>query len=156
MKSFILLKQDENKTYAIDTGGTVHELDVEPLVFLNERCIRCGSTIRGRKEAFCRMVHARQKPAVLVSETSREIWFPTLGDKSRLCQWICYNYLLSAKPADTFYTNLTFITGTKVKVPCNIRTIRLQMSRCERFLNMIDENCTGLPIAENVMDYLRK
>ena len=32
MKSFILLKQDENKTYAIDAGGTVHELDVEPLI----------------------------------------------------------------------------------------------------------------------------
>ncbi|MBR2991512.1 MAG: competence protein ComK [Solobacterium sp.] len=109
-----------------------------PLDLIDRLCIRCGSTRKGRQEAFRALTGAVQKIPVLISEDG-PLLMPTLSPESGSCVWIAYDSVLRMKPEGDDMTNVLFLDGTSFKVNVNVRVLRSQAKRCELFRRLLNE-----------------
>ncbi len=135
-----LLKYDysKHKTIAHLEDGNVLLLEEKPMDLIERWCIHNGSTASGRMKAFNILTESIQKPAVLINERSRIVFFPTLSKNDKDCVWINDQKILQTKTIDALHTEITFITGYKTIVDSNRRTIENQIRRCKKFLSCIE------------------
>ncbi len=135
-----LLKYDDLKqqTIAYLEDGKVMFLEEKPMDLINCWCIHNGSTAFGRMKAFNILTGSIQKPAILINERSRIVFFPTLSKKDKDCVWLNNQKILQTKMIDALHTEITLITGFKLIVDSNKRTIENQMRRCKEFLSCIE------------------
>ncbi len=56
--------------------------------YLNNRCLRHGSTLDGRKKAFQYQTNCKKLTPIQVSHN--EIYFPTLNTRDPNCHWVCF------------------------------------------------------------------
>ena len=84
------LKYDylNKKTIAYLDDGSEFFYYQKPIKIINDWCIYNGSTAEGRMTAFQKLTSTRQKPAVLINERSRIVFFPTLSKDSNECIWL--------------------------------------------------------------------
>lgn len=139
-RKIALLKYDESnkKTIAHLEDGEVMYLEEKPMDLIEHWCIYNGSTAIGRMKAFNILTGSTQKPAVLINERSRIVFFPTLSMKDKDCVWLNDQKILQTKTIDAFHTEITFITGYKIIIDSNRRTIENQIRRCKKFLSCIE------------------
>lgn len=120
--------------------GSSDIISIKPAVWLSEKCLRGGSSLRGRTDAFCELLKVRQKPAVLISEVSGEIWFPTLSPKQADCVWIRYDEILDVKAHCPQSCEVIFFNGFRMQANVDARVIRQQMKRCRAFLELLHQS----------------
>ena len=143
VKNALLLRRNGTVTEILMADGTVAVSSDKPLVLLNRACLHNGSTAEGRMASFRTLLDVKQKAAVLISEVSQEIWFPTLSMNNRECEWICCSSILSVKSVDDHASLITFASGVQASVSCDVRTLRLQIKRCRTYLELLSERvCT--------------
>ena len=121
----------------IFTNETVED-PRKPAELIDHWCIHCGSTRKGRKDAFRTLTGTVQKTPVLISSDG-PILMPTLSPESDDCVWISYDTLLRMKPAGADTTTVEFLDGTLLKVDVNIRVLRNQTKRCDRFRRILED-----------------
>ncbi len=133
----ILLKYDSSnkKSIAYLDDGKITYLENKPLNILDDWCIHNGSTALGRMKAFNVLTDSIQKPAILISERSRIIFFPTLSKEDEDCLWINDKKIIQTKAIDSMRTEITFNSGYKMIIGTNRRIIEKQMKRCKVFLS---------------------
>lgn len=144
VKNALLLRRNGTVTEILQADGTVAVSSEKPLALLNRACLRNGSTAEGRMASFRKLLDVKQKAAVLISEVSQEIWFPTLSMNSRECEWICCSSILSVKSIDDHASMITFANGVQASVSCDVRTLRLQIKRCRTYLEMLSEEVAAV------------
>ena len=110
----------------------------KPVEILEEYCLKNGSSFDGRAASFCYVTGARQKPAILISERTQDIYFPTASKENDQCVWILYNRILHVKRSKEIKTKVLFTDGTSIILPLDIRVILNQMKRCEAFLDALN------------------
>ena len=109
------------------------------LQFLNDLCIKHGSTYKGRIDACKRLLNINQKVPLLISELTLEIWFPILSAKNKDNIWLNYNEILSYKAIDNNKTIIKFKNGYRYEIEYNSRIIKNQMMRCEELINKLNQ-----------------
>ena len=136
------LKYDylNKKTIAYLDDGSEFFYYQKPIKIINDWCIYNGSTAEGRMTAFQKLTSTRQKPAVLINERSRIVFFPTLSKDSNECIWLNNRKILKTKEIDPHHTEVIFQTGFKTVFDLNRRIIENQMKRCRTFLSSLDYN----------------
>lgn len=140
MSKAVLIYAKEHTTYVIREDGTVNTVHTKPVRLLEEACLVNGSSLSGRTESFRHLLGIRQKPAVLISEVSGEIWFPTLSMTQQDCVWIRYDAILEAAAAGQHACVIRFFSGISHELDLDVRVIREQMKRCRRFLELLHQN----------------
>ena len=139
MEKEIAVHNDAQGSLIVYDDGSKNIIHLKPLVWLNEKCLHNGSTLRGRTDAFCALLKVRQKPAVLISEVSGEIWFPTLSMKQDGCVWIRYDEILDVQTVAAQSCEIIFFSGFRMKTDVDARVIRRQMKRCRAFLELLHQ-----------------
>ena len=139
VKDALILRRNGDVTQIIRADGTVAESSEKPLALLDRACMKNGSTAQGRMASFRALLGVKQKAAVLISEVSQEIWFPTLSMNNRECEWVCFSRILSVRSIDDHASQVTFASGVQAEVGCGVRTLRLQIRRCRRYLEILSE-----------------
>ena len=109
----------------------------KPYRVLDEKCLASGSSAAGRMESFRHILGVKQKAAVLISEVSGEIWFPTVSMKAADCIWLNDSEILSVHSKGPHESEVVFFDGTKADLNVDSRTLRLQMKRCRAFLEKL-------------------
>lgn len=143
MKSIIyILKYDSIKqgSMAIDEKGKETLFSKRPLELLDHWCKQNGSTCIGRMEAFQSLTNSRQKPAILISERTQDIFFPTLSKNHDDCIWLNNKYILKTKAVDLDHTEIQFYNGFRFLLPLNRRIIQNQIARCEKFISVLNHS----------------
>lgn len=107
-----------------------------PTALLHEICLQHGSSYEGRCASFRAVLGVRQKAAVLISEISQSIYFPTRSPQQEDCIWLHYNAILSIH-ARGHQTAVMFLDGSTKLVDADYRTVKGQMKRCEAYLRKI-------------------
>lgn len=120
-----------------------------PINFLNRWCMESGSSLRGRTDAFMHLTGVRVKVPCLISEYSRLIYFPIYGLKHSSNIWVCYQSVFTYKDCNGF-TLLRFIDGSTRIIAVSYRSIKLQMKRCESFLDQVKLN-NVVPVVHNLL-----
>ena len=109
------------------------------LQFLNDLCIKHGSTYKGRIDACKSLLNINQKVPLLISELTLEIWFPILSSKNKDNIWLNYNEILSYKATQDNKTIFKFKNGYTYEIPFNSRIIKNQMMRCEELIKKMSQ-----------------
>ena len=103
--------------------------------------MRHGSSLRGRLDAVAALTEFRQKLPVLISERSQVIYFPTGGSRNRRSAYLRYNDIVDVvRTDDPSVTGILFSSGIRTTVHAAVRTIRMQMQRCEKYLQILQNN----------------
>lgn len=106
--------------------------------FLERLSLENGSSLQGRINAFRYLTHTSQKSAVMISEITQDLYFPTVSMQDPECIWIHYNEIVDIS-GKTNQTNILFTKGISVDIPVSFRTIKLQMKRCQEYLALLHE-----------------
>ena len=133
---YLYFRQEKDGTCCLKEDGSFVYIDRRPVRILNEMCLACGSTLQGRTDAVRILLGIRQKPPVLISERTAEIWFGTTGMNSADCEWLSWQKILHIARSDEGST-VTFMNGISVHVSADVRTLRLQAERCRQLLQII-------------------
>ena len=124
--------------------------------FIDELCVKNGSTAEGRKEAFRRLTGYRQKAPVLISERMQYLMFPTLSPDNPECVWLSYSDILDITSVTESESSILFVNGTKQTIPFSARSLRKQMKRCEEYLRILDHSGFGAEASEESRELLRQ
>lgn len=124
---------------AVEETGREVKLPERPEEYLREACLRHGSTMEGREKSFRYLTKSSQKAGVLVSEREQEFWFPCVSRENENCEWVSYFHVVKAFASDVSQCEILFDSGARMIVNCSSRTICLQLKRCRRFLQEINE-----------------
>lgn len=138
MKTIYMLEKEKKGTKVYFDDQTSIHIDESPEAFLNRMCIENGSSYDGRKTAFQSITDSRQKPAILISERTQQIFFPTMSSRNEKCVWISYQEIFKVKESTYNTTRVTFLNGISKRIACDRRTIYKQMQRCGLFLETIN------------------
>ena len=132
------------KTVIISASGHHGFFCGSPVRWLDEMCIAHGSTYKGRDDAFRTLTETKQKPAVLISEMTHQMYFPTLSPKSRDCIWLCAERIFAIRAKDNQHSLVLFMDGNKIELAVSKRTLKKQMERCELFLEKMRSALSAL------------
>ena len=127
-----------NHARLICSDGTVKDILDSPVTWLENQVLVNGSTLQGRLDAFRLLLHVSQKPCILISERSQQLYFPTKGADNPDCQWFLYQDVTSTHRIDEDHTCIITRSGLQLQADVNIRTVRLQLKRCAAYLNLIN------------------
>ncbi|MGM9940995.1 MAG: competence protein ComK [Bulleidia sp.] len=118
--------------------GRQERIEETPMQFLESLVLLSCSTLQGRVEAFRKLMHVSQKPCILISECTQKLYFPTRGSEHPDCQYVLYQDVISYHAVDSSSTQLILTSGYRVNLDVNVRTIKGQMDRCDRFLKQMN------------------
>ena len=59
--------------------------------YLNKECLKNGSSLTGRKEAFMYLVHKKKYIPIMVSTDPLTIYFPTSSVSDPTCIWVNFS-----------------------------------------------------------------
>jgi competence protein ComK len=139
MERFLLIaRKGDHQSECVLYGGRTAVFMVPPATLLEQLCLQNGSSLEGRITAFRTLAQVCQKPAVLISERSQILYFPTLGMENKDCVWICYNEILKIRSVGADHTEILFADGSRHQVDVNYRIIRNQRLRCADFLQKLN------------------
>ena len=122
----------------IYSDGSQIQIEENPFAWFSKQILVNGSTLQGRIDAFRRLIQASQKPCILISERSQDLYFPTKGLSNSHCQWYLYQEVISVDKINESHTDIHTRSGQILTADVNIRTVQLQMKRCVEFLNAIN------------------
>lgn len=134
----LYLQYDGNKTVLRFHNEYVF-FDGRPTDYLAKECLLRGSSMEGRIASFKYLTDTRQKPAVLVSELTNHIYFPSESPKRSTCLWLLYNDIVRVDKIDYANSLVTFVNSDKIVAGVNKRVIDKQIKRCELFLRKLNE-----------------
>lgn len=139
MTRFMILKSNGKTTEGVDADHNIHTFDMPAGRLISAWCLRDFSTMAGRQDAARALFHWHQKVPVLISEISQEIWFPIAGEKAAENCWLSYGSVFSFHRRSDYETLIRFINGSEAVLMCNVRTVRMQMKRCEQLTKYLNE-----------------
>ncbi len=139
MSDPILIRQDHQTCKLIFSDGTAKQQKRRASDILEEKCLRNGSSLKGRMDSFRYLLHIVQKPAVLISEVTGEIWFPLVSMNQPDCIWLRYDAILDVRSSDDHQCAVIFFSGYRQTLDFDPRVIRQQMKRCRQFLELLHQ-----------------
>lgn len=138
------------KTVIISETGRHGFFCGKPTQWLDEICIAHGSSYQGRVEAFRVLTGTVQKPAVMISELTHQMYFPTVSSKSKDCVWLCADRIFSIRAKDAQHSLVLFMDGNKIELAVSKRTLKKQLKRCEIFLEKMHSEIQKLETNGNI------
>lgn len=131
---FIYYDSAAEKTVIIGSSGRHGFFCGTPKKWLNSLCLAHGSTYQGRIDAFRELTGTSQKPAVMISEMTNQMFFPTVSPDRSDCTWLCWQSVYTIRGAEMNHSLVIFFDGNKIELAIGIRTLKKQMQRCEEYL----------------------
>lgn len=138
MKYPVMIEKEEKGSRLVYADNVCAHDEREPFCYLDDLCMNHGSSMNGRKTAFCKLTGAVQKACIMISERSQEIYMPLLSDQNPENIWVLYQAIVSVRKSEKGCT-VVFENGMRQEFPVDPRVIRLQMKRCSAFLDKIND-----------------
>jgi competence transcription factor ComK len=152
---YILIRNTCSGCEAVTDSGDVISYPYSAVRLISMICLHNGSSLEGRMESFRYLTKTTQKSAVLLSERSMQILFPTLGFLNHECVWISYNDLLDFSRTEATSVRIRFINGYSQTLDIDSRVIRNQVNRCRRYLKELDGTSGSVSESEALLNYLK-
>ncbi len=119
----------------INLSGEVKNHRNETKKFIEDYCIKNGSTLEGRNVAFRMLTHTKCKPCLVVSNQKGLYYLTTRSIKdNQELYLINYLELDKIKQSDNHHTILFFKNGYQCKINVNYRIIKRQIKLMQIYL----------------------
>jgi len=132
----LYLRPTPNGTLMVTEQQTLH-IQENAQDYLAGWCLALGSSLRGSADVVRHHLDVKQKLPVLVDPTDRLLFFPTLSKEHPECVWINYAKIRKLKALTT--GTLVIFGQRELEVDIGIRSIRMQVRRCEKLVKSIGQ-----------------
>ena len=129
----------KDKTIDIYTYNNKYEYNLTLVNFLNVLCLKNGSSLKGRIEAFNYIVNSYQKTPIIVSFDSSIILIPLYSIYNDDCILINYFNIKKFKYKENT-TIIYFNDGSIRNLDIDVRILRKQVKRVDQYLNLLKLN----------------
>ena len=129
----------KDKTIDIYTYNNKYEYNITLVNFLNVLCLKNGSSLKGRIEAFNFIVNSYQKTPIIVSFDSSIILIPLYSIYNDDCILINYFNIKKFKYKENT-TIIYFNDGSIRNLDIDVRILRKQVKRVDQYLNLLKLN----------------
>ena len=129
----------KDKTIDIYTYNNKYEYNLTLVNFLNVLCLKNGSSLKGRIEAFNFIVNSYQKTPIIVSFDSSIILIPLYSIYNDDCILINYFNIKKFKYKENT-TIIYFNDGSIRNLDIDVRILRKQVKRVDQYLNLLKLN----------------
>ena len=126
-KSKIIEEQDE------------YYIDNKPLSILEHSCEYFGSSYEGRKEGTKKLLGITHKSPVIVEETRKIIFFPTISPESDNCSWINLDKIEKYYKINHKKSAVVFKNGDIQEFDISIGSLTNQILRATRLKYVLEE-----------------
>lgn len=131
----VIPENNKSRVYEVDDNFLI---DQSSLKVMEESCEYFGSTLEGRQRATSKITGITHKVPVIVEESKKIIFFPTMSPRIKECAW------LSLKYVDKYYkvgdnVCIEFRNGRKILLPISYYTIDNQIMRSARLDSMLND-----------------
>lgn len=131
--------QQNDRQHTVLCKDDVQVVIKQPLQsLLNQWCMLHGSTLEGRRKAACANLYITQKAPILISEITRDIFFPTSALRNQKCIWINYRGVEDITREERS-TRIIFRNGSELLIELEIRAIKRSMRLCKQYLQFLQE-----------------
>ena len=123
-------------------GGGQMYIHRNPQFVVETWCLRHGSTMQGRIDALRKLTGVRTKTPVLISEESRDFYFPLRSNERNRNSsniWLNEDKIAKLKEEGRQNTVVIFSDNSRLKIPYNIRMINRQRKNCKKLREALEE-----------------
>lgn len=123
----------------IYSDGTQEAVDHSLKEVLNEICLLHGSSLEGRTASFRFIIGNVYKACILLDEKSEAILMPSGPLDQKGTSVILYNDIVRFDQEQDGFTAVYLKSGITLKINASMKSLRLQMKRCEKYLAALDQ-----------------
>ena len=142
----LLIVSSYNNSEFIFSKDKTLKFPFSGMQWLEEVVIQYGASLQGRMDSFCHLTNAHQKPCILISEQTMNMYFPIRGKDNPENVFVYFNKVMDIQQTKNNHTRIYFGNGYSYEVPCDYRTVKSQMKRCDQFIHTVMQNKKDLVI----------
>ena len=130
---------DKNTCKIIETESE-YVLESDTFNVIEHSCEYFGSTYEGRYVGTKNISGITHKSPIIIEDTNKLIFFPTMSPTSSNCIWIALNNILTyEKGAKTGTSRLIFKNGTVLDLEISLGSLTNQIFRASRLKFLLEE-----------------
>ena len=134
----VILPIKENKSKIIEENDEYY-IDNSPINILEHSCEYFGSSYEGRKEGTKKLLGITHKSQIIVEETRKIIFFPTMSPENKNCVWINLEKIEKYYEVDHKKSVIEFKNGDVLEFEISIGSLSNQILRATRLKYVLEE-----------------
>lgn len=133
----VFIRQDVDGIEIMEEYNQSFFEKISAKTYLERLCLHQGCSMQGRKEAIKAVYHIHQKIPILISERTKDFFFPTSAIRVIPCHWINHRAIYKIQ-GNQQLTMIYFHDQTKLVLDVDIRTIKREIKICTNYLTYLE------------------
>lgn len=134
----LILPIDKDTTKIIETDNE-YLINDSTLSVLEHSCEYFGSSYNGRKEGTKKLLGITHKSPIIVEESRKIIFFPTISPEKEDCIWINLEKISKYYKLDNRRSCIEFKNGDKIEFDISYGSLSNQIMRATRLKYILEE-----------------
>ena len=131
---------DKSKVYEENNELIINET---PMEIVNKSCYFFGSSYQGRLNGTKSMINISHKAPIIIEESRKIIFFPTMSPRLNECSWISLSNIENYFRSNNF-TIIKFYCGKVLKLEISYGIIDNQVLRATRLESILDKRIKNI------------
>ena len=108
---------------------------------IDESCKYYGSSYKGRCKSTEYLMGIKKKVPIIISESKKIIFFPTMALKNKNCIWFNLNSIDKYFSTTDLLLNVKLINGSNITINCSNYVFNNQYLKALRLKSILKKNC---------------
>lgn len=135
-ETMAVISTEKGKTIILEENHE-YNIDKDAYEIMDESCRYFGSSYNGRVAGAKKMIGYEYKLPIIVEESKKIIFFPTVSPQLEGCCWISLNHFNSISDKE-LNTEITFKNGKKITTNISKASLNNQVLRSTRLESILN------------------
>lgn len=137
----LVLMDNGNNTTKIIEKYVVLIINENIFNIIDESCKYYGSSYKGRCKSTEYLMGIKIKVPIIISESKKIIFFPTMSLKNKNCIWFNLNSIDKYFSTTDLLLNVKLINGSNITINCSNYIFNNQYLKALRLKSILKKNC---------------
>lgn len=137
----LVLMDNGNNTTKIIEKYVVLIINENIFNIIDESCKYYGSSYKGRCKSTEYLMGIKKKVPIIISESKKIIFFPTMSLKNKNCIWFNLNSIDKYFSTTDSLLNVKLINGSNITINCSNYIFNNQYLKALRLKSILKKNC---------------
>ena len=139
INTLVLMDNGDNSTKIIEKYITFN-INNNIYNIIDESCKFYGSSFKGRCKSTEYLLGIKLKVPIIISESKKIIFFPTMSIQNKNCVWFNLNSVDKYYTIDNLFLNISLINDLQIKIKCSNYTFNNQYLKAMRLKSILRKN----------------
>lgn len=134
-----LIMPINNQTTRVIENGDEYIVENSPLEIMEHSCEYFGSSFQGRKDGTKKLLGITHKPPIIVEESKKVIFFPTISPENEECAWVNLESIDKYYKINSNKSAILFKNGVMMEFNISYGSLSNQILRATRLKYVLEE-----------------